>query len=89
MIKECLNEQTDVAAYDKNRKFLYQSLTDMGFECVRPEGAFYLFVKSPVADEKIFVAEATSGSVEVPKTTSGGMCEVTTTSGSIQMSIVE
>ena len=58
MIKECLNEQTDVAVYDKNRKFLYQSLTDMGFECVRPEGAFYLFMKSPVADEKVFVAEA-------------------------------
>ena len=58
MIKECLNEKTDVAVYDKNRKFLYQSLTDMGFECVRPEGAFYLFVKSPVADEKAFVAEA-------------------------------
>ena len=58
MIKECLNEQTDVAAYDTNRKFLYQSLTDMGFECVKPEGAFYLFVKSPVADEKAFVAEA-------------------------------
>lgn len=58
MIKECLNEQTDVAAYDKNRKFLYKSLTDLGFDCVRPEGAFYLFVKSPVADEKEFVAEA-------------------------------
>ena len=58
MIKECLNEQTDVAVYDKNRKFLYQSLTDMGFECVRPEGAFYLFVKSPVTNEKEFVAEA-------------------------------
>ncbi|MEE1243748.1 pyridoxal phosphate-dependent aminotransferase [Frisingicoccus sp.] len=58
MIRECLNEQTDVAAYDKNRKFLYESLKDMGFECVKPEGAFYLFVKSPVADEKAFVAEA-------------------------------
>ena len=50
MIKECLN--------DRNRKFLYQSLNDMGFECVRPEGAFYLFMKSPVEDEKAFVAEA-------------------------------
>ena len=58
MIKECLNERTDVDAYDVNRKFLYQELTDMGFECVKPEGAFYLFVKSPVADEKAFVAEA-------------------------------
>ena len=58
MIKECLNEQTDVAVYDRNRKFLYQSLNDMGFECVRPEGAFYLFMKSTVEDEKAFVAEA-------------------------------
>lgn len=58
MIKECLNEKTDVAAYDKNRRFLYQSLTEMGFECVKPEGAFYLFMKSPVADEKVFVEEA-------------------------------
>ncbi|MDD3221960.1 MAG: pyridoxal phosphate-dependent aminotransferase [Clostridia bacterium] len=58
MIKDCLEEQTDVGAYDKNRKFLYTSLKDMGFECVKPEGAFYLFVKSPVEDEKIFVAEA-------------------------------
>ena len=58
MIKECLNEQTDVEVYDRNRKFLYQSLNDMGFECVRPEGAFYLFMKSPVEDEKAFVAEA-------------------------------
>ncbi len=58
MIKECLNEKTDVAAYDKNRKFLYKSLKDMGFECVKPEGAFYLFVKSPVEDEKAFVEEA-------------------------------
>lgn len=58
MIKECLNEKTDVAAYDKNRKFLYKALTDMGFECVKPEGAFYLFVKSPVEDEKEFVEEA-------------------------------
>ena len=58
MIMKCLNEQTEVAVYDKNRKFLYQSLTDLGFECVRPEGAFYLFVKSPTADEREFVAEA-------------------------------
>ena len=54
MIKECLNEQTDVAAYDKNRKALYEGLTKLGFECIKPEGAFYLFVKSPTEDENIF-----------------------------------
>ena len=55
VIARCINEQTDVAAYDKNRKALYEGLTDLGFTCVKPEGAFYLFVKSPVPDEKIFV----------------------------------
>lgn len=58
MIKDCLEERTDVATYDKNRKFLYSTLVGMGFECVKPEGAFYLFVKSPVEDDKQFVAEA-------------------------------
>ena len=52
VIARCINEQTDVAAYDKNRKALYEGLTDLGFTCVKPEGAFYLFVKSPVPDEK-------------------------------------
>lgn len=55
VIARCINEQTDVAAYDKNRKALYEGLTDLGFTCVKPEGAFYLFVKSPVPDEKKFV----------------------------------
>ena len=55
VIARCINEQTDVAAYDKNRKALYEGLTSLGFTCVKPEGAFYLFVKSPVPDEKKFV----------------------------------
>lgn len=46
-------------------------------------------IKGSLLSEKIFQADATSGSVDVPKTTSGGVCEVTTTSGSIKMSIVE
>ena len=46
-------------------------------------------IRGTLLTEKIFVAEATSGSVDVPKTTSGGVCEVTTTSGSISLSIVE
>ena len=44
----------DVAAYDKNRRALYNGLTACGFQCIKPQGAFYLFVKSPVADEKEF-----------------------------------
>ena len=54
VIARCVDAEVDVAAYDKNRKALYQGLTDCGFQCVKPEGAFYLFVKSPVPDEKEF-----------------------------------
>ena len=46
-----------MAFYDENRRMLYEGLTKLGFSCIRPEGAFYLWVKSPVEDEKTFVAE--------------------------------
>jgi len=54
----CLDAETDIDFYDRNRRELYQALTAYGFECVRPEGAFYLFVKSPVPDEGAFCAAA-------------------------------
>lgn len=54
VIKKCVDAEVDVAAYDKNRTALYEGLKDCGFECIKPQGAFYLFVKSPVADEKQF-----------------------------------
>ncbi len=57
-VKECLNEKTDLEYYDINRKILYNGLKDLGFECVKPEGAFYLFLKSPVEDEKEFCERA-------------------------------
>ena len=44
----------DLEAYDRNRNLLYNGLIRAGFECVKPEGAFYLFVKAPEADEKRF-----------------------------------
>lgn len=58
IVKKCLNEKTDVSYYDRNRETLYQGLKDCGFECIKPEGAFYLFMKSPAADEKEFCAAA-------------------------------
>ncbi|MDO4311806.1 MAG: pyridoxal phosphate-dependent aminotransferase [Eubacteriales bacterium] len=56
IVKKCLNEKADVSYYDRNRETLYNGLKECGFECIKPEGAFYLFVKSPVADEKEFCA---------------------------------
>lgn len=56
-VARCLDEKTDVAFYDKNRTMLYEGLTKLGFTCIKPEGAFYLWVKSPVANEEDFVNE--------------------------------
>ena len=58
VVKACLNEKTDISYYDRNRETLYQGLKDLGFECIKPEGAFYLFVKSPVEDERAFCQAA-------------------------------
>ena len=54
VIGKCVDAGCDVAAYDKNRLALYNGLTSLGFTCVKPQGAFYLFLKSPVEDEKAF-----------------------------------
>lgn len=40
----------NIAIYNKNRETLYKGLSELGFECVKPEGAFYMFVKTPVDD---------------------------------------
>lgn len=58
MVVRCLNEQTDISYYDRNRETLYKGLTECGFTCIKPEGAFYLFVKSPVENEKEFCEAA-------------------------------
>ena len=58
VIARCVDARTDVEAYDRNRNLLYQSLRSYGFECIKPQGAFYLFVKSPEEDEKAFCAKA-------------------------------
>ena len=58
VVKACLDEKTDISFYNRNRETLYNGLKDLGFECIKPEGAFYLFVKSPSADEKEFCAAA-------------------------------
>lgn len=57
-VAACVGEKTDVAFYDKNRKILYEGLTKLGFTCVKPQGAFYLWMKSPVENEEEFVKAA-------------------------------
>lgn len=54
VVERCLEETTDISYYERNRNTLYEGLTKLGFECVKPDGAFYLFVKSPLEDDKEF-----------------------------------
>ena len=56
-VAKVLDEQTDIAYYDRNRKTLYEGLIKLGFECIKPQGAFYLFVKTP-CEEKAFIEMA-------------------------------
>lgn len=57
-VAKCVDEKTDIAFYDRNRKLLYKGLTSLGFTCIKPQGAFYLWVKSPDEDEERFVQAA-------------------------------
>ena len=60
VIKYCIEHEVTVnlEAYEKNRNLLYSALKEYGFTCAKPEGAFYMFVKSPEEDEKRFCETA-------------------------------
>ena len=58
VIARCTGLRPDLAAYDRNRKTLYQALTDMGYEMAKPDGAFYLFIKAPGGDANAFSQKA-------------------------------
>lgn len=50
MLAQCADVRPDITSYAKNRDTLYDALSGMGFDCVKPDGAFYLFVKAPKGD---------------------------------------
>ncbi len=58
VIEKCVDKTSDISLYDKNRRLLYESLKDIGYEAVEPKGAFYLFVKSLEDDENAFCEKA-------------------------------
>lgn len=58
MIPACLGKTSDISVYDRNRKMLLSSLTDFGYDCVSPDGAFYLFVKALEDDAEAFCERA-------------------------------
>ncbi|MCI6434548.1 MAG: pyridoxal phosphate-dependent aminotransferase [Clostridiales bacterium] len=58
VIARCANLRPDLEAYDRNRRALYEGLTQMGYEMAKPDGAFYLFIKAPGGDANAFSEKA-------------------------------
>lgn len=57
-VARCLDAEVDVESYKKNRDVLYEGLKKAGYECVKPQGAFYMFVKTPIEDDWEFYKRA-------------------------------
>lgn len=55
---ECVDEKVDLSTYNENRNLLYNELKKYGFECIKPQGAFYLFLKSPIENDVEFCNKA-------------------------------
>ena len=58
VIAKCAGKPSDITIYERNAKLLYNGLIDAGFECVKPQGAFYLFPKALEADDYAFCERA-------------------------------
>lgn len=58
MIIRCQGATGDISAYKKNRDLLYEGLTNIGYKCFKPDGAFYMFVKALEDDSNAFCEKA-------------------------------
>ena len=58
VIASCTGQVSDLSVYRENRDLLVNALTEYGFTCIQPDGAFYLFMKSPVSDAGAFCEKA-------------------------------
>ena len=54
VVAKCAAVRPDLKAYDRNRTALYEALTEYGYHCAKPTGAFYMFVQAPGGDAQAF-----------------------------------
>jgi aspartate aminotransferase len=54
VVAKCLNAKVDIDTYNRNRELLYNGLSSYGYQCIKPEGAFYMFVKTPIENDVEF-----------------------------------
>ncbi len=57
-VAEVLDKTADISVYETNRDLIYNELTGLGFDCVKPGGTFYIFPKAPEEDAKAFCQKA-------------------------------
>lgn len=58
MLLKCVDASVDISIYQKTRDILYEGLTKIGYTCIHPDGAFYLFVKALEEDDSRFCERA-------------------------------
>lgn len=58
VVSRCAEVRPDLKAYDRNRMTLYKALTSYGYQCTKPNGAFYMFIKAPNGDATSFSNQA-------------------------------
>ena len=58
VVAKCAGKAVDITPYERNGKLLYDGLIEAGFECVKPQGAFYLFPKALEVDDYAFCERA-------------------------------
>lgn len=65
VIARCASVPANIEAYRHNRELLFGGLSEMGYDCVKPDGAFYLFVRAPGGNAEAFCARAKAHNVLV------------------------
>lgn len=72
VIAKCLDAKVDINTYNRNRELLYNGLLSFGYECIKPEGAFYMFVKAPIENDIEFCSLAKQKNILIVPGTSFG-----------------
>ncbi|HNX29795.1 MAG TPA: pyridoxal phosphate-dependent aminotransferase [Syntrophomonadaceae bacterium] len=72
VIARCLEAKADIDVYNRNRELLYNWLLSCGYECIKPQGAFYMFIKTPIDDDIEFCSLAKKKNILIVPGTSFG-----------------
>ncbi len=89
VVANCLGKSSDVGEYKKNRDILYNALTEYGYECISPEGAFYLFVKALEPEAKKFCERAKKHELLLVPSDSFGVTGYVRISYCVERSVIE